>query len=404
MDKGKNDTPVVVMSLYEAGLAIVRAFGRRGIKVIGVSPARPPGAHSRFVEYVREPSYESESERLIFFINLGQKFKCCAVIMALRDPDVMFLSRNRDVLSEYFLFFLPSHELLKILTSKLGYIEFAEKHKLTLPFSVCLNNQSDLEKITSIDFPCVLKPDSPYSWRTEKAYKIGIGGLKAIPVANEFELINQYNRVKEVGSQLILQQMIVGPDENNFCYRAFVDSDGQILAEFVGKKLRLTPPHFGMGCYVESIKSDEIINESRRILRSLDYFGIAEIDYKRDDRDGRLYFFELNPRFGFWIGLDIACGVDFPYYYYQLCIGEKYTPKVDYLLGIKWLSLFQDIKSARFLIEEGSLSWHQWILSVIKADIGAIYALDDPLPAVILFFNTIKRVLNKILLRVAKKI
>jgi predicted ATP-grasp superfamily ATP-dependent carboligase len=278
-------------------------------------------------------------------------------------------------------------------------MEIAERHKIPLPFSIRVNNQSDLEKIPSVLFPCVLKPESPYSWRPEKAYEIGIGGLKAIPVANKSELFKQYNRIKKVDSKLIVQKMIVGPDENHLCYHALIDSDGRTIAEFVGKKLRLTPPHFGMGCYVESIKSDEVTNEGRRILRLLSYKGIAEIDFKRDERDGRLYFFELNPRFGFWMGLDVACGVDFPYYYYKLCLGDKIIPKDGYLLGKTWLSLYYDIKGIRPLLKDGSLTWHQWMLSVIKADVGAIYALDDPFPAISLLFHTFKRLTKRFILK-----
>ena len=121
--------------------------------------------------------------------------------------------------------------------------------------------------------------------------------------------------------------MIVGPDENHLDYHALIDSDGRIVGEFVGKKLRLTPPHFGMGCYVESVKSDMVVNEGRRILRLLNYKGMANINFKKDERDGQLYFFELNPRMSFWIGLDVACGVDFPYYYYQTLSWGKNYPK-----------------------------------------------------------------------------
>ena len=105
MNNKTKDTHVVVMGLYWSGLSIARALGRRGIKVIGVSVKRLPATYSRFVTYVKEPQTESENERLKFFINLGQKFKSRAVILAVNDPDVMFISRNRDVLEKYFLFY-----------------------------------------------------------------------------------------------------------------------------------------------------------------------------------------------------------------------------------------------------------------------------------------------------------
>lgn len=396
------DTHVVIMGPYPGGLSIARALGRRGIKVIGVSPTRHPATYSRFVSYKKEPQNESENERLNFFVNLGSNFKSRPVILPLLDPDVMFLSRNRDVLEKYFLFFLPSHKLLRSLNSKLDFIEVAERHKILLPFSIRVKNKSELEKIPSAFFPCVLKPDSQYTWQTEKAYKIGIGKLKAIPAANKSELFRQYERIREVDSKLIVQKMIVGPDENHLDYHALIDSDSRIVEEFVGKKLRLTPPHYGMGCYVESIKSDMVVSEGRRILRLLNYKGMANINFKKDERDGQLYFFELNPRMSFWTGLDIACGVDFPYYYYKLCLGEKIIPKGEYLLGKKWLSLYHDVRGLRTLLKDGSLTWRKWILSVIKADVGAINTLDDPFPTIILLLSIIKGQIVKFISRIKR--
>jgi predicted ATP-grasp superfamily ATP-dependent carboligase len=231
---------------------------------------------------------------------------------------------------------------------------------------------------------------------TEKAAKIGIWGVKAIPAINKSELTMQYDRVKELEPKVTIQKMIVGPDKNHLDYHAFIDYDGQILGEFVGRKLRLTPPHYGMGCYVESIKSNEVINEGRKILRSLRYKGMANINFKRDERDGKLYFLELNPRFSLWTGLDVACGMDFPYYYYKICLGESVNINKEYSVGKKWLNLQHDIKGVRVIIKDGSLTWLQWILSVIKADVNAIFALDDPLPALYLFKSLVTKSYSKI--------
>ena len=97
----------------------------------------------------------------------------------------------------------------------------------------------------------------------------------------------------------------------------------------------------------------------------------------------------------FWIVLDIACGVDFGYYYYKTCLGEKIIPKEEYLIGKKWLSFYHDIRGIRPLLKDGSLTWHQWILSVIKADVGAVYTFDDPFPAIIHLKNITKELIKK---------
>jgi predicted ATP-grasp superfamily ATP-dependent carboligase len=393
-------TSAVVMGHTATALSVIRSLGRRGIKVIGVASTRSPATYSRFMEFVLEPHTESENERLKFFINLGQRLKSRAVILPTFDPNVLFLSRNREILEEYFLFILPPHDLLKSITSKLDLIEIAKRHKIALPASIPVNNQSDLKKIPSDFFPCVLKPESQDSFMTEKAAKFGIWGQKAIPAMNESELSIIYDRVRELEPNVTIQKMIVGPDENHLDYHALVDSDGRLQGEFVGKKLRLTPPHFGMGCYVISEKSDLVVNEGRRILRSLNYKGMANINFKQDERDGRLYFLELNPRFSFWTGLDVACGVDFPYYYYKTCLGERITINEEYPIGKSWLSLTQDLKGLKIQIKEGSLTFHQWVLSVIKNDVGAIFAFDDPLPSIFLLVHLFKQGIRKIFRRI----
>jgi predicted ATP-grasp superfamily ATP-dependent carboligase len=143
-----------------------------------------------------------------------------------------------------------------------------------------------------------------------------------------------------------------------------------------------------------------VVNEGRKILRLLNYKGMANINFKKDERDGQFYFLELNPRMSHWIGLDILCGVDFPFYWYELCRGEKIIPNVEYLLGKKWLNLDRDVRGLRTILKDGSLTWHQWILSVTKADVGAVFAIDDPLPAVILLLKIIKGKIRKIISRI----
>jgi len=395
MKNKNNKAPAVVIGLGVTGLSIARALGREGIKVIGLSPKRLPESYSRFVTYVKEPPNNSENERLDFFVNLGQKLKTRAVLLPTGDSNVMFISRYRETLQKHFHYFLPAHVLLKAITSKTIFIKLAEELNISLPASIQISKQSDINQIPETFFPCVVKPDSQELWWSQKAKKIGIRGLKALPVMTKNELYSQYRRLREIGSGLMVQKMVVGPDENHLDYHALKDSKGQILGEFVGKKIRLTPPHFGMGCYVESVKSDEIIKEGRKILRLLNYEGMANINFKKDVRDGRLYFFELNPRFSFWTGLDVACGVNFPYYYYKLCLGEHIVPKKEYLVGKKWINLSRDVRGIRTFLKDGSVSWHEWIKSLLTTDVGAIYASDDPLPAIMLTLQLFKRLVSR---------
>ena len=129
-NNNNNNTYAIVMGYTATALSIARALGRRGIKVIGVGSIRTSATYSRFWKFVIEPQTESENERLKFYINLGKKLKSRAVILPTFDPNVLFLSRNKEVLEEYFLFILPPHDLLKSITSKLDLIDITKRHKI----------------------------------------------------------------------------------------------------------------------------------------------------------------------------------------------------------------------------------------------------------------------------------
>ena len=45
-------------------------------------------------------------------------------------------------------------------------------------------------------------------------------------------------------------------------------------------------------------------------LRELGFHGIAQVEWKRDPRDGRQKLIEVNPRLWQWHGLTGACGAD----------------------------------------------------------------------------------------------
>jgi predicted ATP-grasp superfamily ATP-dependent carboligase len=109
---------------------------------------------------------------------------------------------------------------------------------------------------------------------------------------------------------------------------------------------------------------------------------MANLDLKRDQRDGRLYLFEINPRFTIWTALDVACGVDFPFYYYQTCLGLPFAAPTRYPVGRFWLNPVLDFGAMRVYARDGTWSWWRWLVSVLRTSVNAVFAWDDPRPAV----------------------
>ena len=373
------------MGVHVTGLAVARSLGRRGIPVVGLSNGPAVGAPSRYLRFMRAPSVLDEAAALDFYLDLGRRMTGPAVLIPTGDPAVLFVSRHRQSLAQSFHFHVSDAAMLEAIASKRRLVAMARTHDLPLPATILPDSRAELEAaMDRIELPCVIKPEFTHLWRTPAARRAGLGEAKAIPIDDRAALLRWYDHIVAVDPRLIVQKMVVGPDESHLEYHGFADRAGDIRAEFVGRKLRLAPAHYGSGSYVESIHDEDALRVGRAVLRSIGYRGMANLDLKRDQRDGRLYLFEINPRFTIWTALDVACGVDFPYYYYQTCLGREFAAPARYPAGRGWLNPVEDLRSMREYTRDGTWSWGRWLRTVLRAPVNAVFAWDDPWPAMAL--------------------
>ena len=99
-----------------------------------------------------------------------------------------------------------------------------------------------------------------------------------------------------------------------------------------------------MSVYREAVPVDEATaGNACRLLKALNWTGVAMVEFKIDRRDNTAKLMELNGRFWGSLQLAIDAGVDFPYLLYQVMEGE-YPEKVSaYRSGIKTRWLLGDL-------------------------------------------------------------
>src|ERR1019366_10701243 len=105
----------IVMNMFYTGLGIVRSLGEQGVPVIGLTARR--GIYGNYTRYATVrvcPDSREEPEALLpFLLKLGVELGGRAVIFPTRDDDVLFLDRNRELLSRYFELVLPRTEVVR---------------------------------------------------------------------------------------------------------------------------------------------------------------------------------------------------------------------------------------------------------------------------------------------------
>ena len=85
-------------------------------------------------------------------------------------------------------------------------------------------------------------------------------------------------------------------------------------ASMIVRRLRQHPPLFGRAStFVETIEQPELEELSERFLRHIGYYGLVELEYKHDPRDGLTKLLDVNARTWGYHSLGQRAGVDFPH-------------------------------------------------------------------------------------------
>ena len=113
----------------------------------------------------------------------------------------------------------------------------------------------------------------------------------------------------------LLQEKI--PFTAKYTVGALCNHEHELRRICVIKELRNYPIETGQACYVETVENPGLVRLTGKLLKSLDFFGIADIDFVIDKRDNQPKLMEINPRFWGSVQVAINAGVDFPYLLYQ---------------------------------------------------------------------------------------
>ena len=110
-------------------------------------------------------------------------------------------------------------------------------------------------------------------------------------------------------------------------------------AVFVHRRLREYPMSGGPSTLRESVAAPELAELGVKLLRAMNWQGVAMVEFKVDPRDGVPKLMEVNPKFWGSIALPIAAGIDFPFLLYRLATEGDVPPVATYQTGVqcRWL-------------------------------------------------------------------
>ena len=311
-----------------AALATCRELGHAGIDVV-VLDARPgPAAHSRFARFVEVPAYYEQPAAWVSAVcELARTYSEAPVLFPTEDAALLVCDRYHAELSTALRFPHPAPGVASAALDKRRLYEAGAEVGLAVPRFYEPGDPRVASEIAD-GGEWLAKPVCRY-WFDEERERMRTflsltGGSKAIAGDPR----TGAERITAAGFPAIIQERIPGAFEDLVSVGLALDAHGELLGSFCAAKHCEYPEPFGDGLIVEAIAPrPELVEASIALLRRLRHWGICDVEFKRDPRDGLYKLLDANPRVWLWMGLGARCGIPLALTAYLLAIGQPPAPR-----------------------------------------------------------------------------
>jgi D-aspartate ligase len=368
---------VVVGGDYQ-GLGIVRSLGRKGVPVCVIDDERSIARFSRYATYaVKATDLRDELRTVEIVMEAGRRLGLQGwVLYPTREETVAAFSRYRSRLIEQFRVPTPDWDIVQNAWDKRNTYRLAEELAIPTPRTWYPADVAELDEIDRAP-PFAVKPAiKEHFFYTTKA--------KAWRADTREDLIRLFGEASAVAGrgEVMVQELIPGDGCQQFAYCAFFKR-GEALGSMIVRRTRQHPPEFGRAStFVETVDVPLVQDLSERFLRAIDYYGLVEIEYKLDPRDGVYKLLDVNARTWGYHTLGPRAGVDFPYLLFADQLGkrvERCRSKTD----VRWIRLATDLPTGLMEILGGRLNWRAYLRTLRSCQVEAVFSRDDFLPGLV---------------------
>lgn len=302
-------------------LAAARSLGRRGIEVIaGDEYAFAPTSFSKYtIASFIYPSPDRDPEG--FLDKLEEVIRKYSVpgqeyVLMPFHKETYVIARNRARFEPLIKFAIPTSEQILQVDDKGSLARLCQERGLPIPETIVADSADEFrERAHSFTYPAFVKV-------RRSAAAVGVKQVPSAPeaVAAADEFAKRFHLSDN--EYPLLQAAVPGDD---FC-TTFLFDHGQPRASMTYHNLRTYPVKSGTGVLRETVHARAMEATGAKLLSSLGWHGVAEIDYRWDGKEAEPLLIEVNPRF--WGGLpqSVESGWDYPYLLYRLAVDGTVAP------------------------------------------------------------------------------
>lgn len=357
------------------GVGLVRALAARGIPTAVVTTQPWDVAHRSRLVVAHEAlvALDEHPDRLLEALERrAAEWRGWAVLPA-NDEALAALGRHHDRLSRTYRVVSPPAETAECFLDKTRMLAVAEAVGVDLPRRYGPATAATAAS-EALRFPVLVKPDVSHRFRARF-------GCKLFAAQDRRTLEDAVARLRESGLSGHVFDCVPGSDREIHAYCIYVDAAGEPRGGVTVRKIRQGPPRFGVACVAEIVDDEPALRDATiAILRRIGFRGIASAEFKRDPRDGRFRFLEVNGRSVVYNLLPRRAGIDFAALAWadQVC-GAPIDGAPNGWPGV-WVNVHADLLYA--LVARGDLapSLRELLAPYRRPLIEALWSARDPRP------------------------
>ncbi|WP_170964485.1 carboxylate--amine ligase [Natronomonas salsuginis] len=253
------------------------------------------------------------------------------VVLPVSSSDTMAIARYREEFGDRVQIPIADYEILVAAFDKELTFDHAREQDIPIPETYCPTDRAELEDLADdLSYPVVVK------LRQTSASE----GLRYAHSRDELLSVYELDGPDGVSTEYerpLVQEYIEG-DIHDVCV---LFQDGELKRALTQKRLRMYPASGGGGVVNVTTDRPELIELAEDLLSTLDYHGVAQVEFMIEEGTGDPYLIEVNPKLWGTSGLSIAAGVNFPKYLVEVSQGKTLERNLsDYEVGLTyvWLS------------------------------------------------------------------
>jgi D-aspartate ligase len=377
-DSSPSLPPVIIFGGYFVTLTVGVSLATRSIPVYVLNERWEEARFSRCVRAIRLPANGTYPQSAMAFLtgNASNHLKG-SVLLAGGDEELEIMANHREALADRFLLDLSNPVAQLMMLDKLATYNAAKEAGVPTPRFWQIQSEEDIHRLRdALIYPLIVKPKVSHVFQRKFKSKFF--------VAESFDqLLEAYRVAESAGVETLLVEKIPGPDSRYCSYYTYLDEEGNALFDFTKRIIRRYPINMGMAsCHVTD-RVEHVRELSLKLFRQVGLQGLANAEFKYDERDGQLKLMECNARFTAGNSLVARAGFDLGNFVYNRIVGISQPPLTDFRTGLRLWDPLRDWRAFLELRKRGELTFMQWLGSIMHWSSISYFSWRDPLPTLL---------------------